>query len=326
MRGRLKRLGSDERGMVVLLVAMLLVAFLGFAALVVDLGILFVIRGELQNAADAAALAGVVELVDSDVATAQATAIAYATDPGNYHLTQPPPGQDAVTVTVIDSETLEVRVRRASGTASGPVPTYFAPILGINSADIEVVAVAQIERDIIGTGPGNLLPFGVAESLVDADGDGEYDLGALVDIYPHDYAPGNFGLLDLNGGSNPTPEIRDWIENGYDDYFIIPEDPGYTYVEGMPGIRGNSFSSSLSQRLGDKVLFAVFDQVTGQGGNTQYRVVDLVGGIIEGFKLTGPQDKRYINVRIVQFTKENLIAGSGANSPNNSVALPKLIQ
>ncbi len=49
----------------------LLVVLIGFAALVIDLGMLFVVRGELQNAADAGALAGVVELVNNGEVSAQ---------------------------------------------------------------------------------------------------------------------------------------------------------------------------------------------------------------------------------------------------------------
>ncbi|MDW7711807.1 MAG: TadG family pilus assembly protein [Deferrisomatales bacterium] len=47
-----------EKGAVLVLVAILLVVFIGMAALAVDLGYLYVVRNELQNAADAGALAG----------------------------------------------------------------------------------------------------------------------------------------------------------------------------------------------------------------------------------------------------------------------------
>ncbi len=48
----------NERGVTVVLVAVLMVVFLGFAALAVDISHLYVVRNELQNAADAGALAG----------------------------------------------------------------------------------------------------------------------------------------------------------------------------------------------------------------------------------------------------------------------------
>lgn len=48
----------NQRGVTVVLVGVLMVAFLGFAALAVDISHLYLVRNELQNAADAGALAG----------------------------------------------------------------------------------------------------------------------------------------------------------------------------------------------------------------------------------------------------------------------------
>ena len=45
------------------LAAIGLLTLLGFAALAIDVGYLFVVRNELQNAADAAALAGAGKLI-----------------------------------------------------------------------------------------------------------------------------------------------------------------------------------------------------------------------------------------------------------------------
>jgi Flp pilus assembly protein TadG len=48
----------DESGSVAVITAVCLVFLIGFVALVVDVGHLYSVRNELQNAADAAALAG----------------------------------------------------------------------------------------------------------------------------------------------------------------------------------------------------------------------------------------------------------------------------
>ena len=53
---------SNERGLVAVTMAILLVALLSFAALAVDISSLFLVRNELQNAADAGALAGARDL------------------------------------------------------------------------------------------------------------------------------------------------------------------------------------------------------------------------------------------------------------------------
>lgn len=61
-----KHIVTDQRGAVAALVALCLVIFVGFTALAVDIGHLYVVRNELQNAADAGALAGALKLFNED--------------------------------------------------------------------------------------------------------------------------------------------------------------------------------------------------------------------------------------------------------------------
>ena len=58
-----------ERGQTILLVAIALVSLLAMAALAIDVTTLYLARGEMQRAADAAALAGAKAFVDSGVTT-----------------------------------------------------------------------------------------------------------------------------------------------------------------------------------------------------------------------------------------------------------------
>jgi uncharacterized membrane protein len=53
---------NSARGVVTILAALSMTLLLGIAALVVDLGLLFLTKYELQNAADAGALAGARQL------------------------------------------------------------------------------------------------------------------------------------------------------------------------------------------------------------------------------------------------------------------------
>lgn len=55
-----RRLRKNEEGQVLVFVAMLMFALLGFSALVIDVGYFYVEKNQLQNAVDAAALAGVI--------------------------------------------------------------------------------------------------------------------------------------------------------------------------------------------------------------------------------------------------------------------------
>ena len=53
----------DDRGAIIIHVAFALLALLAFSAFVVDMGVMWVSRGQAQNAADAGALAGAVALM-----------------------------------------------------------------------------------------------------------------------------------------------------------------------------------------------------------------------------------------------------------------------
>lgn len=72
---------KNQKGAVIVLVAVLLILFLGIAALAIDVYHLYVVRNELQNAADAGALAGARELYldDGTAVNPAANSIAYNT-------------------------------------------------------------------------------------------------------------------------------------------------------------------------------------------------------------------------------------------------------
>ena len=66
MHDLFKKLRKEEDGQSLVMVALLFVVLLGFSALVIDVGMLYVTKAELQNAADAGALAGAaVPLIDT---------------------------------------------------------------------------------------------------------------------------------------------------------------------------------------------------------------------------------------------------------------------
>ncbi len=101
----MKRL-TGQRGVVLPLVAILLIVLLAFAAIAVDLGYMHVVKNELQNAADAAALAGAAVLFNPSNnppdAPQDAAAIAAATAAAAQNKSggQPVQGPTNFTVTI----------------------------------------------------------------------------------------------------------------------------------------------------------------------------------------------------------------------------------
>jgi Flp pilus assembly protein TadG len=172
---KLRKFVQGSEGSVMVLTALGLVAFLGFASLAIDLGHLYVVRNELQNVADAAALAGVNKLVknqdgvavrDKDAAYAAILDVAQrqaalsglpAVDPGDrdditvsYGIWNIYTGDPNTAWTDSDgnpysnANAVRVAIKRASGSAYGPVTHFLAGILGQQTSEVAATATAYL--------------------------------------------------------------------------------------------------------------------------------------------------------------------------------------
>jgi len=138
----------DERGLSLVMTAMLVVVLLGMVAVAVDIGRLYLTRQYLVNSCDAAALAGGIELPDQAKATGEAGEAALANGMDEYEVSFPEDGITAQGATKI----------RVDGQRT--VPHTFARILGFDSRAVGAYAVA------LRTGPVNwvrdhVVPWGI---------------------------------------------------------------------------------------------------------------------------------------------------------------------
>jgi hypothetical protein len=158
-----------ERGAVLVLVAISMVALLGIAALAVDLGYFFVTRNELQNIGDGSALAGARELGAIYQALPSAQQQTYYCDEtcqtrirtvAQDVATKNRAGGRSMTVRVEDvligqwdgntfTETYNLPdavyvVSRRDDIANGPLSTFFARALGIDEGSVTALAVAAM--------------------------------------------------------------------------------------------------------------------------------------------------------------------------------------
>ncbi|NTU49621.1 MAG: hypothetical protein HGA87_01770 [Desulfobulbaceae bacterium] len=183
----IKRL-HGQRGVAAILFALCLPVLLGLAALAVDLARLNLTRAELQNAADAAALGGALSLGDLSVAapdkpynwtaaTAKAIQVAQSNfangvkitdvniDKGSWNLQTrsfallPPTGVPTGNVPAIRA-TIEI----SSTKNNGPLPMFFAPILGIATSNVQARAIAILPA--AGGGKG-FFPFAISSCILD---------------------------------------------------------------------------------------------------------------------------------------------------------------
>jgi len=142
---------DKEDGYTLVIIAAVLVVFLGFTALSVDVGVLYSARASAQRAADAAALAGALVFITRNDLTETTTpkqsdlikAQAVSTAATNKMLGAP------VTITATDV-IVDTALRRVTVNVTQSQPTLFARILGENSANIHATAVAEAARNATG--------------------------------------------------------------------------------------------------------------------------------------------------------------------------------
>ena len=195
LNSRLIVLLREQKGMAAIYMAMLGTILVGITALAVDVGHALVTQNELHNAADAAALAstrqmGVIylalpladqqdlgrDLTSSEQAqiTAQATAATFAnkaSDVANLALSQGDISfgtwdftAHTFTPTVTRPNAIRVTARRDGG-ANGPITTFFAGVLGVNTMNIATTSTAAL-----GTSGGPVppavadVPFAISEN------------------------------------------------------------------------------------------------------------------------------------------------------------------
>ncbi|MDZ4733698.1 MAG: TadE/TadG family type IV pilus assembly protein [Nitrospirota bacterium] len=167
----------DTRGAVAVTVAIMLVVLLSFAALALDISNAMIARNELQNVADASALAGARQLgviyqglpqgtpyttftvnrsaVDNVVTAValsnQARQVAIVINLADIVIGVWNVAPRTLTPGLVGATGVEVTARRDAA-ANGPVATWLAGVMGINSMSVVATATAAL------TGTGVLLP------------------------------------------------------------------------------------------------------------------------------------------------------------------------
>jgi Flp pilus assembly protein TadG len=201
---------TNERGAVAVIVALLMVVLLGFGALVIDTGAVFQERRELQNGADAAALAIAADCALGDCSDYDATAAQYADDNADD-------GMSAVDdVTFPTDRTVQVVTSTDEGDGNFEISYKLASVLSDDFTGKHVTASATAVWGAPRRAPALPLTIGQCEydSHTDADADDP------VVIYFHDGNPNNTNASCPN---DPDPANQDlpggfgWLETEEDD-------------------------------------------------------------------------------------------------------------
>jgi hypothetical protein len=209
---KLKRLSSDKSGQVAIITAILIIAFVGMLALVIDMGALYEDRRELQSVADAAALAGAQELPEEpDTATAKAIEYVENNRPDissiNIQIGSYLTSNDMITVTVNNPDS----------------PVYFGRVFGINAVNVGATATAIVGKP---RGLSDVVPWGA--KLVEGEDFNDWLTGLTEKTLKYGAGSseeGNFYALDLDGSTGGgASDYYDRIVYGYHDYLVVGDE------------------------------------------------------------------------------------------------------
>lgn len=268
-----------ERGQTLVVVAVMIVLLVAFLGLVIDGGNVYAQRRQMQNAADAAALAGARALAMGKTdGEAVAAGKQYAAANG---------GTAAVTVTGHTTVTAVV---------TKSVTTYFANVIGVSQLTVGAAATAETSAPSSAIG---IMPLTIHES--------KWELGKQYQIWEKDCenkdedpdvlcAPAHRGWLNLDAGGGSASDTSCWV---CPDPTKCPPPPQIALPDGQDGIWINSAPGNMESavkdlytcHLGKVVLVPVFSTMCERGsagcpdvgnGKYNYYIVGFAALKVEG--------------------------------------------
>lgn len=264
----MKRRFASESGQALVMTVVFLVVLVGATALTIDFGAWYREQRQAQATADAAALAGA-QALPTDPASALTLTKQYADSNGGGVSV----GDISFRSDFAPNDTVVVHATRTS-------PSFFARIFSFGNVTVGATAAARsdVPSSVFGAAP-----IVVSESHPDVSGAGCghsttpphpcFDTETTIFLGKKG-VPGAFGLLDFNQGNGTTGNstLASWVLHGYPGY--LPLEP----YDSDPGAKfDGTIQSALDARIGDVLLFPVYDGLTGQGANAPYNIIGWIG-------------------------------------------------
>ncbi|WP_197060557.1 pilus assembly protein TadG-related protein [Arthrobacter sp. L77] len=236
----------NEDGAVAVMVALLMVVLLGITALVVDVGMVYAERAQLQNGADAAALAIAQDCALGNCRNPAATADELARGNSNDGVSSAAP--------VVTGNSVTVRTSTLTVDGGTAIRHWFAPVLGIDSTAVTAVAKASWGSPSKAT----VFPFTAPKCMFDAasSGDSTEEVWITKDSTcigaNGTRLPGAFGWLDETDKKSCRASV--------DVNQVIGGDPGKSAPQNCDDLDGTT------------ILLPVYVSESGNGNNVSYKV------------------------------------------------------
>jgi len=260
---------KNQRGAAAAMVSLFLMVLLAMGAAAIDVGHSMVARNELQNASDAAALAGAralgliyegmtpaamgtYQLTGGDASTVIAAAqtggqanraagVTLTVNAGDVQIGLWDAATHTFTATVNQPRAVRVTTRR-DGMANGPITTFLGQVIGVTSINVSAPATAEL-TGIGSTNPGALdIPIAISELFFS-----QYGCGDSIFLYPSNGTPqscAGFMTYDQSpSNDNRFRNIVNGLANG--SYQTPATTAGETYVNFTNGTLSNNSWNAL---------------------------------------------------------------------------------
>jgi len=290
-----------RRGATAPLVVVVLPVILGFAALTIDVGVIFNTRADLQKAADVSALSAADVLRSTfyrdgsvDSARTVATGVVEQNNVMSRKVTVDP-GADVVfgratydegakqfafVATEIRPNAVRVTVRHTEDSPNGPLPLYFANIFGKSETSLSASAVAAMvgARDIAVTiDLSGSMKHDSYLRFHDVTQINARDIWASLDGPPpsRPYVPGAEHETEYALDTGPTIGIMNTWGSPIDpDLYDATTDPGLWYIPRNVNCAIPAIQASLAAR---GYTPAEINVIMGSGGDWSNRVAVMLG-------------------------------------------------
>lgn len=305
---------EDERGAVAVIVAILLVVLLGFAALAVDVGLLYAERAQLRNGADAAAIGIAQSCAENPLDTENCSDgtgdASLAKELADANALDGQSNADTVALNKLAGTVAVTTGALEADSAPNSMSLYFARALGFEEALVSVTSHAAW-----GVPVGGTAPFSIAFSKCEIDA-GSHGDGALQFLPAHGSTDKVAGCTGTSSGQE-LPGGFGWLDQtpGFPCGTVIdPEDPW------VGSSTGNDVKTDCPARLnewrirlenGERVieLLPVFDDKRATGSHGELRIHAFAAFDVRGWSFPGATNE-FLMPDAVAYYKNNKLNSS----------------
>lgn len=318
------RISNDlkrREGAVIIIITVLLAVFIGIAALAIDIGHAAVVKNELQNAADAAALAATRRLGVIYEGVPLSSQWTYTCDSGCQSLINAAAvaaaGNNKAGGLAVAIQPEDITIGRWSGVAvdtsfgmerpdavkvvarrdddegtGGPVSTFFARIFGIDSYSMTAPATAALTASASERYDDLELPIGISEAWA-------YTCGSNIEFSPtNDSCAGWTDFYTKKGEYEPPDNpIPDKTSSSVSDS---------TMVDLIDDIKDHDFPY---EDMPDKIM--INDTLPFDGGKKSKQTFDALDALFKDRR----NDEGYWDTTVVVYRREGDVPGTCGN-PN----------